>query len=291
MSLGGVSISLLPTIPASTPVSFAAEQRTESGTLYVNQSTPSGSILETLILLHPDSNVASISMTWTAKGGDPPTLTLNASVWVSAYSRSGNDPHPYSVGCMDSSGVNATCAAPNVGVYASRRACDPKTSPIPMWAALSLWPSQAKVVGGGVTSSVPNTVWESVLTLELTSGGDPTELILGEGETRVYNDSDPSISATRLAASTSPLAISTASQSFWETFWSASAIDTPTLPYLHDLWYGAQYILAGTSPRAFNVTAAPGLFGVWVSSDSSEWSGDFTLDYNYGEFLVVLFAN
>ena len=277
VSLGGVSLSLLPTFAASTPLSFAAEQRTIDGTLYVNQSSPAGSTLETVIQLHPDNTVASISMVYTARGSDPQTLALNASVWVSAPYRA---PHPYSVGCMDASGVNVSCGAAT-GVFASRKACDPKSSPVPMWAGLALWATpSSKVVGSAITSNASGAVWEAVLNVEVTSGQPASVLTLGEAETRVYNASDPAIAASVLAASTPPGEVAASAASFWGSFWGVSGLETPTLPYIHDLWYGAQFALAGTSPRAFNVTAAPGLYGVWATSDAAEWSGDYTLDYN-----------
>jgi len=128
VSLGGVSLSLLPTFGAGAPTSFYAEQRTASGTLYVNMSSPRGSTFEVTIQLHPDDNVATLALAYTARGGDPPTLALNASVWATAPTRSGNDPHPQSVGC-----TNAACGAGGVAV--SRRASDPNTSPVPVWAS------------------------------------------------------------------------------------------------------------------------------------------------------------
>jgi hypothetical protein len=51
-------------------------------------------------------------------------------------------------------------------------------------------------------------------------------------------------------------------------------------PEVEQLWFGAMYALAGTSAEEASVPA-PGLYGVWSTSDSSNWNGDLTLDYNY----------
>lgn len=275
VSLGGASLSLLPTFNASAPTSFYAEQRTASGTLYVNMSSPRGSTFEVIITLHPDDNVATLNLMYTARGGDPSTLALNASVWATAPTRSGNDPHPQSVGCAD-----AACGAG--GVTVSRRASDPNTSPVPVWAALALAPAAGAAVSWrGVTSNASGAVWEAGMALQVASG-TPATLLLAEAETWVHNASDPSGAAAGLAAVTAPAAVAAAAAAHWNAFWARSgvALTSPTRAYVGDVWYGAQYVLACTSPRAFNVTPAPGLYGVWATSDGAEWSGDYTLYVN-----------
>jgi hypothetical protein len=270
-----VSLSLLPTFGAGAPTSFYAEQRTASGTLYVNMSSPRGSTFEVTIQLHPDDNVATLALAYTARGGDPPTLALNASVWATAPTRSGNDPHPQSVGC-----TNAACGAGGVAV--SRRASDPNTSPVPVWAALALAPAAgAAVTWRGVTSNASGAVWEATLVLQVASGSTAT-LLLAEAETWTHNASDPSAAAAALAEATPPAAVGAAAAAFWGAFWARSgvALGSPSRHYVSDVWYGAQYVLACTSSRAFNVTPTPGLYGVWATSDGAEWSGDYTLDYN-----------
>ena len=69
---------------------------------------------------------------------------------------------------------------------------------------------------------------------------------------------------------------------WWKDYWSASYIklDTtdPQLDTMMKYYYGAQYIL-GSSAREGEL--APGIMGIWCTTDSPMWNGHYQLNYNY----------
>ncbi|WP_314591859.1 discoidin domain-containing protein [Paenibacillus terrigena] len=67
-------------------------------------------------------------------------------------------------------------------------------------------------------------------------------------------------------------------QSWWKNFWSASYINIPDYADVQKYYYGAQYLL-GSTARAGKV--APGLYGVWHTTDNPAWSSDYHLNYNF----------
>jgi len=64
---------------------------------------------------------------------------------------------------------------------------------------------------------------------------------------------------------------------WWAGFWSKSFIEIPDKE-IEKRWYAAAYVM-GSCSRAGKV--APGLWGNWVTSDHSNWHGDFHLNYNF----------
>ncbi|MFF2092399.1 glycoside hydrolase family 95-like protein [Paenibacillus sp. NPDC058174] len=66
-------------------------------------------------------------------------------------------------------------------------------------------------------------------------------------------------------------------QQWWSQFWAKSAIEIGD-EVLEKFWYGSHYIMACCSR---NKAFAPGLFGNWITTDDSEWAGDYHLNYNY----------
>jgi len=64
---------------------------------------------------------------------------------------------------------------------------------------------------------------------------------------------------------------------WWKDFWGKSYVDLPD-KVIEDEWYGSLYSLACCSKGN---TAAPGLWGNWVTTSQANWRGDYTLDYNY----------
>ncbi len=71
-------------------------------------------------------------------------------------------------------------------------------------------------------------------------------------------------------------------QDWWKNFWLTSYIsmDTsdPKLDTLMKYYYAAQYVL-GSSIREDKV--APGLYSLWHTTDSSQWSSDYHMNYNF----------
>ncbi|MFD0618626.1 discoidin domain-containing protein [Paenibacillus sp. GCM10027629] len=67
-------------------------------------------------------------------------------------------------------------------------------------------------------------------------------------------------------------------QSWWKNFWSASYINIPDYADVQKYYYGAQYLL-GSTARSGKV--APGLYGIWHTTDNPSWSSDYHLNYNF----------
>ncbi|MFV0401438.1 MAG: glycosyl hydrolase family 95 catalytic domain-containing protein [Oscillospiraceae bacterium] len=65
---------------------------------------------------------------------------------------------------------------------------------------------------------------------------------------------------------------------WWTEFWGASAVSLPGNPLIEEFWYASHYIMACCCG---NDDFAPGIFGNWVTTDQSDWGGDYHLNYNY----------
>jgi hypothetical protein len=64
---------------------------------------------------------------------------------------------------------------------------------------------------------------------------------------------------------------------WWRDFWSKSFIEIAD-KRVESYWYGAQYILACSNQEG---KIAPGLWGNWITTDLTEWHGDYHLNYNF----------
>ena len=71
--------------------------------------------------------------------------------------------------------------------------------------------------------------------------------------------------------------IRAAHENWWRQFWSASGVQISD-PYLEKYYYASQYLLACAS-RAGKF--APGIWGSFITQDSTAWGGDYHLNYNY----------
>jgi len=69
----------------------------------------------------------------------------------------------------------------------------------------------------------------------------------------------------------------TAHERWWKQFWSLSSVRIND-PFLEKYYYASQYLFA-SSTRANKF--APGLWGVYITRDSTAWGGDYHLNYNY----------
>ncbi|WP_207535306.1 glycosyl hydrolase family 95 catalytic domain-containing protein [Desertivirga arenae] len=66
-------------------------------------------------------------------------------------------------------------------------------------------------------------------------------------------------------------------QKWWADFWNKSEIQIPDT-FLEKYYYASQYLFACSSrPRKF----APGIWGPFITQDSTAWGGDYHLNYNY----------
>jgi alpha-L-fucosidase 2 len=66
-------------------------------------------------------------------------------------------------------------------------------------------------------------------------------------------------------------------EKWWATFWAKSSVRiADTL--LEKYYYGSQYLFACSSREG---KFAPGIWGPFITKDSSSWGGDYHLNYNY----------
>jgi len=64
---------------------------------------------------------------------------------------------------------------------------------------------------------------------------------------------------------------------WWADFWSRSTIKIGD-PYLEKYYYASQYLFASASRGN---KFAPGIWGPFITKDSTAWGGDYHLNYNY----------
>lgn len=65
---------------------------------------------------------------------------------------------------------------------------------------------------------------------------------------------------------------------WWDEYWAASSVSWPSSPLVEHMYYQNLYILALSSAKGS--TAAPGLYGPFITMDQMLWAGDLTLNYN-----------
>lgn len=66
-------------------------------------------------------------------------------------------------------------------------------------------------------------------------------------------------------------------QSWWRDFWGRSNVRIND-PFIEKYYYASQYLFGATSRGD---KFAPGIWGPFVTRDSSSWGGDYHLNYNY----------
>ncbi|WP_331765924.1 discoidin domain-containing protein [Embleya sp. NBC_00896] len=93
------------------------------------------------------------------------------------------------------------------------------------------------------------------------------------------NPSGVHTNAIRAAGAQSGRTLSTLAKKhaqWWKRYWLASSIDIGS-PVLEKYYYAAQYFV-GSASRPGRI--APGLYGVWTTTDQPGWHGDIHLNYN-----------
>ena len=103
---------------------------------------------------------------------------------------------------------------------------------------------------------------------------------LWEGAKEPVSDSQELLSEVPDKATVTDL--NNARKEWWKDFWRASYIDFGTddekLNKVQKYYYGAQYLLGSASKEG---ELAPGLYGVWHTTDRASWSSDYHLNYNF----------
>lgn len=69
-----------------------------------------------------------------------------------------------------------------------------------------------------------------------------------------------------------------ANDQWWKDYWLKSYIDIGD-ETLHRYYYGSLYYMACASHEDSPV--APGLYGIWTTTDGAKWNGDYHLNYNF----------
>jgi len=82
-------------------------------------------------------------------------------------------------------------------------------------------------------------------------------------------------------------ALAEAHEAWWSGFWNESYVnmDDPELEY----WYWSSQYLLACSTRAGKF--APGLWGPFITSDYTDWAGDYHLNYNYQAPLWACYSS
>lgn len=283
IALGGVSIA--SSANGAPPLAFTnLSQTIASGTLSSAWVSSAGGVLTTSTRIHPTQNVIVTQLLWSPSQGDVQSLNVTSSTWVLAASSQHGAPAPDGAYCSDGKarapcGTTATLAGVVTRVAAT--GADAETSPHPVWAALA-----SVVVGApllSLTAMQPvGKNWNLDAAFQI-AAGSPVYIITAEAESYSFAVStDPGVAAASLALSFSTpeaaQSVGTASDAFWAEFYGRSSVTLPP-PYLQTLYDGAAYILASTASTD-SAVAAPGLYGVWATTDGCYWNGDYTLDYN-----------
>jgi len=132
-------------------------------------------------------------------------------------------------------------------------------------ATLSATTSNASSAQGTFTLPAHGTVY--VVTGVGGGGQDPAlDTVKSAATTLVNNKTAADIDA-----------LDTARAAWWQDYWSKSSV-TLNDPLLEKYYYNAQYFI-GASSRPGKV--APGLYGIWITTDAPGWHGDMHLNYNF----------
>ena len=71
--------------------------------------------------------------------------------------------------------------------------------------------------------------------------------------------------------------LNSALRDWWKNFWSESFVEIGD-KVIEKFYYMSHYIIASAARTG---KVAPGLYGPWVTVDTPNWNGDYTLDYNH----------
>eukprot|EP01116_Phalansterium_solitarium_P024282 TRINITY_DN8859_c0_g1_i1.p1 TRINITY_DN8859_c0_g1~~TRINITY_DN8859_c0_g1_i1.p1 ORF type:complete len:900 (+),score=224.85 TRINITY_DN8859_c0_g1_i1:143-2842(+) len=292
VALGGVSISLLPTFAAKVPLAFRAEQRIGAAQLYTRWTTPANSTFETVTFMDPWNNFVVTNCTWTPRGDDPASVTIDVGTWTLTGASANEGPQPATVGCaLPNQGASGPCSgAGSQYTFVSRKAvADAQLGPSfgRVWAALATAVTGATTVA--YSNSTSKAAWQATVQVTVAAGSVASVLTI---ENENWYTEDPTPFALQeldmIEGSGGASWVEANADEWWTDFWAQSAVQFPSRPAVEEYWYGAQYILACAASSDADAPA-PGLYGPWVTTDQPDWHGDYTLDYNqeatfYGAF-------
>ncbi|MCL2404904.1 MAG: hypothetical protein FWC92_05075 [Defluviitaleaceae bacterium] len=208
-------------------------------------------------------------------------------LWVKTWAKADNDAHPATV-CPNSKTISRSTMT---GVPNPHDICSYKSVC-----------AMATQVVGAVPSNI--TTGDSFINIDFTLQASQTAYIItaigGGGKTYDHNNHltgalpEAQVATLLQKSSTIPqlAAIKAAHSSWWSQFWGRSGImlDTtdPELALIQKYYYAAQYII-GTNCNTSGV--APGLYGLWHTSDTPQWNSDYHLNYNYIATFYGIFSS
>ena len=138
--------------------------------------------------------------------------------------------------------------------------------------ALLEWPSHVaiamKVIGGDVFKGQP---------LKILPGKKLTVSLAMYTNFDKKNWKDAAISKAGSLTIGSVEVMRATHENWWKQFWSRSNVQIGD-PDLEKYYYASQYLFASTT-RAGKF--APGIWGAFITKDSTAWGGDYHLNYNY----------
>ncbi|MFC4592065.1 discoidin domain-containing protein [Sphaerisporangium corydalis] len=244
--------------------------------LYAGGTTtpPSGSFTEEQNILKGDVDTSMtiggtpVSMsTWTAPTSNVIVTRIrslgSATVRLQAQTSTGS-PDPRS-GFTSTSGVSGNT------VWATRQT-----------AAGSRWVSRAslatRIVGGAQVGTPTASGAAGKIVFDLPAGQTVSVVtgVAGGGQ----NPADPAPSARTVAEAQNAGSLDTLYTShveWWKQYWLKSYVDLDD-DVLEKYYYGALYLL-GSASRAGKT--APGLYGLWATTDFPQFNGDMHLNYNW----------
>ncbi|SDJ02076.1 glycosyl hydrolase family 95 catalytic domain-containing protein [Nonomuraea jiangxiensis] len=246
---------------------------------------PSGPFAEEQNILKGDIDTSMtiggtpVSMrTWTAADSNLLVTRIqslgSASVRLQAQTSTGApDPRP---GFTSTSGVDGGT------VWATRQT-----------ASGSRWVSRAslatRVLGGTPVGSPTSGGAAGRIVFDLPAGQTATIVtaVAGGGQ----NPADPGPAARSLAAAQTSASLDSlyaAHVDWWKRYWLKSYVDLGD-DVLQRYYYGSLYLL-GSASRAGKT--APGLYGIWATTDHPQFNGDMHLNYNWmANFYGVYSSN
>ncbi len=151
-----------------------------------------------------------------------------------------------------------------ISVYAGTAGASAETLWAERTAAPGAWVSRAQLttrILGASKLGDPHVAGDRAQRTATISPGTTLQVVTTIGD----HPADPQIDQLRAATTT-----------WWEHFWQQSAVDLGD-DILERFYYAAQYFLGASSRPG---KAAPGLHGLWTTTDEPYFHGDFHLNYN-----------
>ncbi|UNK70461.1 hypothetical protein [Microbacterium sp. H1-D42] len=215
--------------------------------------------------LAPNENVMVTEVT--SKGTDPVNLE------VATWGKKGNVNYPATSAVEDGIALATRSTFNNAPLneksWTSRAAL-----------ATSVLGAEAEAAADGSGEATTSFLLEPGASVKIvTAVGGGGQTLAHDGE---LNGAEPATEALALlddaATPASVKALDEERANWWKEYWTASYVDLPNRPEVMRYYYGAQYLLGSTSREG---ELAPGLFGVWHTTDTPSWSSDYHLNYNF----------